>query len=74
MVTSASLLVSCTSPGKLAGVIAKVGKLFDFSEHLQHLMITEDSQGFFPAGHLHSPGVTSGFNTTISAGVEGQLA
>lgn len=38
---SASLLVSCSSPVKLAGVIAKVGKLLDFSEQLQHFMTTK---------------------------------
>jgi len=70
LVRSASLLVSRISSRMLAGVIAKVGKLLGFSEHLQQLK----SHKCFPGGHLPSPGVTDGFSTSISTGVEGQLA
>lgn len=53
---------------KLAGAIAKAGRLLDFSEQLQHFTTTEDRQAFFPGGHLHSAGVS----TNVSTGVEGQ--
>lgn len=71
---SASLLVSCTSLVKLAGAIAKAGRLLDFSQQLQRFTTTEDRQAFFPGGHLHSAGVTSGVSTNVSTGVEGQWA
>lgn len=41
-----SLLVSFTSPRKLAGMIAKIDRILGFSEHLEHFLTSKDPRFF----------------------------